>query len=93
LFSLYFLYSWFSGKQVGSHSGKLHLLIFKDDFKYHFVKWNIIKQPFPRGCLGSRDLIIFSEAVLGKWLWMFVSEKERLWRTMIKAKQQAEDLN
>ena len=42
--------------------------IFGDGFNHHLVRWNIVKQLFPKGGLGIRDLIIFSEAVLGKWL-------------------------
>jgi len=32
------------------------------------MKWNIVKQSFPKGGSGIRDLIIFNEAFLGKWL-------------------------
>ena len=41
---------------------------FGDDFKYHPVKWVILKQPFPKRGLGIGDLIAFNEAFLGKWL-------------------------
>jgi len=42
------------------------LRAFWDDFKYHLMKWNIIKQLFPKVDLGIRQLIIFNEALLGK---------------------------
>jgi len=57
------------------------------------VKWNIVKQHFPEGGLGIRDLTIFNEALLGKWLWRFMHEKERLWRTVVKTKYGLEGLN
>ena len=42
---------------------------FGSDFKYHLVKWNIIKNPIPNGGLGVRDLRLFNVALLDKWLW------------------------
>jgi len=41
---------------------------FGSDFKYHLVRWNIVKQPMTQGGLGVRDLRLFNEALLGKWL-------------------------
>ena len=41
---------------------------FGSDFKYHLVRWNIVKQPLYLGGLGTRDLMLFNEALLGKWL-------------------------
>jgi len=38
-----------------------------DDFKSYLVKWNIVKQSFPKGGLG-KDLTIFNEALLDTWL-------------------------
>ena len=41
---------------------------FGSDFKFHLVRWNIVKQPLLLGGLGIRDLRLFNEALLGKWL-------------------------
>ena len=39
---------------------------FGSDSKFHFVRWNIIKNPIPDRGLGVRDLRLFNEALLGK---------------------------
>jgi len=41
---------------------------FGSDFKFHLVRWNIVKQPLYLGGLGIRDLRLFNKALLGKWL-------------------------
>ena len=59
---------------------------FGSDFKYHLVRWNIVKQPVDKGGLGVRDIRIFNEALLGKWLWRFLNEKGNLWRKVVASK-------
>jgi len=66
---------------------------FEDDFRCHLVKWNIVKQPSPKGGLGIKDFIIFNEAIFGKWLWRFMNEKDELWKVVIEAKHGTEGLN
>jgi len=39
---------------------------FGSDFKFHLVRWNVVKQPISTGGLGMRDLRLFNEALLGK---------------------------
>jgi len=56
---------------------------FGSDFKYYFVRWNIVKQAVTQGCLGIRDLCLFNEALLGKWFWRFMNEKGNLWRKVV----------
>lgn len=66
---------------------------FGNDFKYHLLKLNIVKQPLRKGGLGIRDLIIFNEAILGKWLWRFINEKNKFRRTVVRAKYGVEGLD
>ena len=47
---------------------------------------NIVKQPVIQGGLGVRDLRLFNEALLGKWLWRFLKEKDNFWRKAVATK-------
>jgi len=53
---------------------------------------NIVKQPVIQGGLGVRDLRLFNEALLGKWLWRFLNEKDNFWRKAIATKYGEEGL-
>jgi len=59
---------------------------FGSDFKFHLVRWNIVKQPLSMGGLGVRDLRLFNEALLEKWFWRFMNEKGNLWRKVVAIK-------
>ena len=47
---------------------------FGSDFKYHLVRWNVVKLPMLDGGLGVRDLRIFNEALEGRWSRRFMNE-------------------
>ncbi|XP_028067083.1 uncharacterized protein LOC114269911 [Camellia sinensis] len=53
---------------------------------YHLLSWDQICLPKESGGLGVRRLVLFNLALLGKWLWRFVVEKEQLWRRVVVAK-------
>jgi len=59
---------------------------FGTDFKYHLVRWNIVKQPAIQRSLEVRELQLFNDAVLGKRLWTFMNEKVNLWRKVAATK-------
>ena len=42
--------------------------------------------PIAKGGLGIRKLTTFNKALLGKWLWRFGIEENRLWRRVIALK-------
>jgi hypothetical protein len=57
-----------------------------EEFKFHLVKWSQICSPLQFGGLGVRNLCKFNQALLGKWLWRFATEKEAFWRLVVEAK-------
>ena len=44
-----------------------------------------------KGGLGIRKLTLLNKALLGKWTWRFVCEKEALWKQVLMAKYGQED--
>ena len=54
--------------------------------KYHLVGWDKVCVPIANGGLGIRKIITFNKALLGKWLWWFGKEEDRLWRKVVVSK-------
>jgi exonuclease III len=54
--------------------------------KFHLVNWSQVCQPLKMGGLGVRNLRLFNQALLGKWLWRYGNEENAFWRHLISAK-------
>jgi hypothetical protein len=44
--------------------------------KFPLVNWKNVCMPVAAGGLGIKNLIHTNEALLGKWLWRFATEKD-----------------
>uniref|UniRef100_A0A2N9FLS3 Reverse transcriptase domain-containing protein n=1 Tax=Fagus sylvatica TaxID=28930 RepID=A0A2N9FLS3_FAGSY len=60
-----------------------------EDPKHSLVKWDTICSPIDKGGLGIRLLVPLNRALLGKWLWRFVVEGDRLWRRVVASRHGA----
>ena len=65
---------------------KLHRDFLWGDPKTHLLGWDKMCMPMAKGGLGIRKLTTFNKALLGKWLWCFGVEENRLWRRVVVGK-------
>ena len=56
------------------------------DSKTHLLSWDKACLPIANSGLGIRKLTTFNKALLGKWLWRFGIEENRLWRRVVALK-------
>ncbi|WVZ88927.1 hypothetical protein U9M48_035394, partial [Paspalum notatum var. saurae] len=53
--------------------------------KYHFIKWDQIRQPKEQGRLGIIDLEVQNKCLLSKWLFKLANE-DGIWQSLIRNK-------
>lgn len=54
--------------------------------KICWVKWDVVCKKSEEGGLGIRNIYAFNLALLGKWRWRFLTEKEQLWVRVLKVR-------
>lgn len=62
-----------------------------EDRKYHLVKWDLVCSNVKRGGLGIKNLKSFNSALLGKWLWHFLTNSLGMWRKVVVCKYGEEE--
>ena len=82
----YFLSLFTIPTHVANRIEKLQRDFLWGDSKTHLVGWDKVCAPIANGGLGIRKLTTFNKALLGKWLWQFGKEEDRLWRRVVASK-------
>ena len=82
----YFLSLFIIPTHVANKIEKMQRDFLWGDSKLHLVDWDKVCAPIVNGGLGIRKLITFNKALLGKWLWRFGKEEDRLWRRVVASK-------
>jgi exonuclease III len=57
-----------------------------EEKRFHLIRWDKVCLPLQNGGLAIKNLRLFNQALLGKWIWRFGNEREFLWRKVIEAK-------
>ena len=82
----YFLSLFTIPTHVANKIEKLQRDFLWGDPKTHLLGWKKICMPKANGGLGIRKLTTFNKVLLGKWLWRFGVEENRLWRRVVALK-------
>ena len=61
------------------------------EWKTHFAKWAVVCSDKSKGGLGVGCLSTLNRALLGKWSWRLMVEREALWKQVISRKYGVEE--
>ncbi|XP_010250619.1 PREDICTED: uncharacterized protein LOC104592815 isoform X3 [Nelumbo nucifera] len=56
-----------------------------EEKKDHLIRWEVVCRSKEEGGLGLGNVVSKNEALLGKWLWRWPLERERLWHEVVKS--------
>lgn len=56
----------------------------EEERKIAWIGWNSVSKE--KGGLGIKNLVVFNDALVGKWGWNLLKEKSRGWVRELKAK-------
>ena len=82
----YFLSLFTIPTHVANKIEKLQRDFLWGDRKTHLLGWEKVCTPIANSGLGIRKLTTFNKALLGKCLWCFGIEENRLWRRVVALK-------
>ena len=82
----YFLLQFTIPTYVANRIEKLQRDFLWRESKTHLVGWDKVCEPIVNSDLGMRKLTTFNKALLGKWLWRFGKEENRLWKRVVASK-------
>ncbi|XP_057808906.1 uncharacterized protein LOC131023384 [Salvia miltiorrhiza] len=79
-----------------SFAGRITLLRSSDEWvfvggegtegrKIHWVKWEDLGEDVREGGLGIKDLESFNKALMAKWIWRLLTERESFWVRVVQA--------
>lgn len=54
--------------------------------KVAWVKWDEVCKAEKECGLGIKDLLVFNKALMCKWVWRFLQEKDNLWVKVLKSR-------
>ena len=57
-----------------------------EEKRFHLIRWDKVCLPLQNGGLAIKNLRLFNQALLGKWIWRFGNKRDFLWRKVIEAK-------
>ncbi len=55
-----------------------------EEKQFHLVGWDKVCLPLKHGGLAIKNLRLFKQALLGKWIWRFNIEQDLFWRKLLR---------